>query len=114
MSIMLPTQFENLEPFVGKWAKGTANQRQLERLNSTREELSAFYGAIISEIEAILEFLNQYPFGDLPKEFRSLYWLTLSLAEIAPNIELYGGDTGVPHAFKETRLIAEAGEVINI
>lgn len=38
-----------------------------------------------------------------------MFKLALSLAEVAPHVELYGGDPAVPHSFTEDRMIAAHG-----
>lgn len=110
----LPADFAALEHFATKWALGTSKQRHLARLNSTKEELQAFYDAILPKMRNLLAALDQYPLGSLPEELHKLYWLSLSFAEIAPHIELYKGSVGVPYAFEETRFVYETGDVINV
>ncbi|WDA35456.1 hypothetical protein [Sphingobium sp. YC-XJ3] len=106
--ISLPNDFADLAPFLG-WALPTADQRYNRRRTASREELRAFYDAMLPRIEAILTLVDGYPLGALPEELRPLYWLALSLAEVAPHIELYGGAPGVPYAFEETRFVAVHG-----
>lgn len=113
MTIALPEAFQNLQPFVADWALGTPSERQRRRLGSYTPQLRAFYEAIMPQMADILAFLDQYPLGELPEEHLGLYWLSLSLAEVAPHIELYRGDPGVPYAFEEARLISEIGHVVN-
>lgn len=47
-----------------------------------------------------------------PPQARLLY-LTLSLAEVAPHVELYRGDPRVPYSFEEERFVADHGAVPN-
>ena len=110
----LPADFAALEPFVAKWALGTSKQRHLARLHSTKEELQAFYDAILPEMRSLLGALDQYPLGSLPEELHKLYWLSLSFAEVAPHVELYKGSVGVPYAFEETHFVYETGDVVNV
>lgn len=114
MTSVLPKQFSELEGFVEKWALGTENQRQQARISSTTEELQKFYDAILPKAKDILNFLDEHPYGQLPESYQPLYWIALSLAEIAPHVELYDGATGVPFAFEEARLEAEHGNLVNI
>ncbi|MGE4410009.1 MAG: hypothetical protein AB7D33_05500 [Sphingobium sp.] len=104
----LPDNFSDLAPFIG-WALPSADERQTKRRTSSREELKSFYDAVLSRIEEILTLVDAYPLGTLPEELRPLYYLSLSLAEVAPHIELYGGVPGVPYAFDEDRFIAVHG-----
>jgi len=49
----------------------------------------------------------------LPPPEQHLLYLTLSLAEVAPHVELYRGDPRVPFSFEEERFIAEHGTAPN-
>lgn len=113
MTTVLPEAFQSLQPFVADWALGTPNERQQRRISSSTEQLRAFYDAVMPQMETILAFLDRFPLGQLPVEHQGLYWLTLSLAEVAPHIELYRGKPGVPFAFDESRFIAETGHLVN-
>jgi hypothetical protein len=109
--LTLPKKFEALDPFVSQWALATQNQRQQKRISSSRGELQAFYDAMLPNIEGILKLADEYPLGKIPSPAYELYCMALSLAEIAPHVELYGGDPKVPHSFDEARFVAEHGEV---
>ena len=106
---LLPEKFEELETWAGGWSLPTQNSRWDKRLASTREELIAFYNAVLPHLERILEHVDQYPLGELPERSRRLFDLALMHAEIAPNVELYNGDPNVPHSFAEKRFIAVHG-----
>jgi hypothetical protein len=112
MSTKLPKQFERLEPFVADWALETQNRRYDKRLRSSRSELRAFYDAATPLLPDALNYLDRFPLGQIPADDLPLCHLMLSLAEIAPHIELYGGDPCVPHAFDERRFVAEHGETV--
>ncbi|MBD3744898.1 MAG: hypothetical protein IE932_01650 [Sphingopyxis terrae] len=107
--ITLPADFADLTPFLS-WALPGADARQTRRRTASREELKVLYDAALPRIEAILRRVDDYPLGGLPEDLRPLYHLALSLAEIAPHIELYGGAPGVPYAFEETRFVAVHGD----
>lgn len=104
----LPEAFADLAPF-RDWALPSADERQTRRRMSSKAELKAFYDAMLPRIEAILAEVDRYPLGSLPGALHPLYHLALSLAEVAPHIELYGGAPGVPYAFEETRFVATHG-----
>ena len=110
----LPADFASLEPFVSKWALGTGKQRHQARLAATKEDLKAFYDAILPQMRPLLAALDQHALGTLPEELHKLYWLSLSFAEVAPHIELYKGSVGVPYAFAEERFVYETGDVVNV
>jgi hypothetical protein len=109
MQASLPEEFAALEPFVAAWALDTQDARHAKRLATSRADIKTFYDAMVPRIPRILEVVDAYPLGTLPPELQPLFALSLSLAEIAPHVELYRGDPGVPHAFEETRFVAKHG-----
>lgn len=109
MTAILPTAFESLAPFVAQWALPTQDQRQTTRLHASSAQLRAFYDAMLPLMPAALEHVDTFAIGALPEPSRVLFRMMLSMAEVAPHIELYRGDPKVPHSFDETRFIAEHG-----
>lgn len=105
----LPPSFAELAPYLD-WALPTADDRQAKRLASTSDELRRFYDAVLPRLEDILAEVDRFPLGGLPESHRALFNIALSLAEVAPHIELYGGAVGVPYAFDEARFIAVHGD----
>ncbi|THJ34562.1 hypothetical protein E8K88_06100 [Lampropedia aestuarii] len=108
---LLPEGFASLEPLVVAWALPTQNERQRQRITSTRSQLKSFYDSMLPQLPAILKKVDEFPLGQLPEKEARLMALALSLAEVAPHIELYGGDPKVPYAFDEARFVAEHGEL---
>jgi len=107
----LPEKFASLAPFAPIWALATQNEREIRRRASTSEQLQAFYDAIAPQLEDIIGYLNEFPLGKMPEAEQNLLYLTLSLAEVAPHVELYWGNPRVPYSFEEERFIAEHGAV---
>ena len=105
----LPAAFADLAPHLG-WALSGADARQAKRRGSSRQDLRDFYDAVLPRLEAILAEVDRHPLGGLPESHRALYDIALSLAEVAPHIELYGGSPGVPYAFEESRFVAVHGD----
>ena len=87
------------------------NERQKKRVNYSTGELQAFYGAMLPRLEEILSHVDKFPLNELPADSFRLFTLAMSMAEIAPHIELYKGDPKVPHSFDESRFVAEHGDV---
>lgn len=104
----VPIGFEPLAKF-SQWNLKTTDQRTTVRRNATKEELAAFYNGVIPYIEAILDECDKFPLGELPDSHKGIYNIALSLAEIAPHIEYYKGEVGVPYAFEECRMLALHG-----
>ena len=96
-----------LNPYLSRWALTTQSERELQRRGSNGTEMQAFYDAITPQMEGIIDLLNGLPLYDLSDNARLLMNLTLSLAEIAPHVEFYQGEPGVPFAFAEERFIAD-------
>jgi hypothetical protein len=112
MTPTLPTEFESLAPLAAKWALPSQDERQSTRLHASATELRAFYNAMLPHLEAALAYVDTFPLGQLPEESAVLFRMLLSMAEIAPHVELYRGDPKVPHSFDERRFIAEHGELV--
>lgn len=106
----LPPSFSELEPFVEDWALDTQNARYAKRAAVSSQELKAFYDAMLPRMEEILSEIDRFPLGEMPESHRALYALALSMAEIAPNVELYRGSPLVPHAFEESRMGCDHGD----
>lgn len=107
-SFILPDGFDELLSFAS-WALPSADLRQNRRLAATSEELKALYRAVQPRLADALEEVDKFEMGSLPDKQRNLFYILLSLAEIAPHVELYNGATGVPHAFDESRFVAVHG-----
>jgi hypothetical protein len=104
MSINLPSGFEDLQPFADKWAHATEYERAAERRRSKPVELRAFYDAAVKRLPDILARIDRYPLDAVQGDDVHLFRMALSLAEVAPHIELYDSDPRVPFAFQEERL----------
>ncbi|HTJ93932.1 MAG TPA: hypothetical protein VL424_12585 [Pararobbsia sp.] len=102
----LPQGFETLECFVDRWSSSDQNARSSARRHATRTELRAFYEAALPLMEAALDHVDLFELGKLPPPSHTLFLLLLNVAEIAPHIELYSGDSTVPQSFDERRVIA--------
>lgn len=110
MSSTLPEQFRELEPFAKKWALATQLEREAQRRSSATQDRRKFYDAMTSRLEAIVGHLNQLPLDGMPAPERRLLHMLLSLAEVAPTIELYKGSATVPYSFEETRFMPAHGD----
>ena len=107
---LLPEGFESLESWAEEWAMPTQNRRWEKRLDSSKEDLQAFYAAVQPRLGEILAHADEFPLGEMPEKSARLFDLSMMLAEIAPNVELYAGEPGIPHSFEEDRFIAVHGD----
>jgi hypothetical protein len=85
---VLPEQFADLERFSG-WALATERERNQKRRTSPMPEIQALYDTVLPRMDAIIEYLNQFPLDNMPEDAHRLLQITLSLAEVAPAVEFY-------------------------
>lgn len=84
----LPEGFFDLEPFAG-WALHGERARYAKRIESTMDELQAFYDAAMARIDDALAYLEQYEVEALPEEGKHLLWLYCALATVAFPVEAW-------------------------
>jgi len=85
----LPEPFHDLEPYLA-WALPTERERSAKRQASSMAEIKAFYDAMMARMEEVLPYLAQFSPENVPGDVQRLFYLTLSLAEIAPAVENFG------------------------
>jgi hypothetical protein len=85
----LPEQFQDLELYLA-WSLATERERSAKRQASTMTEIQTFYDAMLARMEDLLPFLAQFSPEDVPADVQRLFYLTLSLAEVAPAVENFG------------------------
>jgi hypothetical protein len=84
----LPVTFQALAPFL-PWALSKEQERTAKRMASTQEEILTFYNAMLSRMDAITNYLKQFPLDGMPVEAETLFHLSLSLIEVANAVEMY-------------------------
>jgi hypothetical protein len=107
---LLPSQFADLEHVAETWSLATQREREERRRNCTPAEMRALYEVLLWHMDAILDYLNQFPLAALPQDAQRLMYLTFSLAEVAPYVECYDSEAQVPNSFAETRMVAVHGD----
>lgn len=86
----LPTGFDALQPWVDTgWSLTTETARTEKRHNSEMVEIETFANAMLAEIDRVTVYLNDFSLDALPEDASRLYFLMMSLAEVAPAVELY-------------------------
>ena len=85
----LPEQFQDLEPYLA-WSLATERERSAKRQASTMTEIQTFYDAMLARMEDVFPLLAQFSPQDVPADVQRLFYLTLSLAEVAPAVENFG------------------------
>jgi hypothetical protein len=99
----LPAAFQDLEPFLD-WALATETERMQKRMTSSMTEIRTFYDAMLARMDAIVEYLKQFPANDMPVETQTLFQLSLSLIEVANAVELYK-QPKLPFGFDPARFV---------
>ncbi len=89
MSIpVLPEPFRDLERYIA-WSLPTERERIAKRIETPMEEIIEFHDAILERLEAIIEYLNQYPYDAMPPDGQCLCDMALSHVEISNLVEMY-------------------------
>ncbi len=97
-TIQLPDGFEDLDRFAD-WALAKESERMRKRWSSSMDEITCFYDAMASRIEAVLDHLDRFDLNALPRREERLLFLALSLAEAASAVETYK-QPGVRYGFE--------------
>jgi len=84
----LPAGFSDLERFMD-WSLPTERERMVKRELTPIPETVAFHAALLARMEAIVEYLNRYPYADLPPDAQRLCNIALSMVEVASLVEIY-------------------------
>ena len=90
MSALLPPEFADLEPFAETWCLATEPERWARRLDSSMEELRAFYDACFPRAEEAIAHCDRFDLHALPDDAAWLLELLHSLALVSYAIEVWG------------------------
>lgn len=86
MTTTFPARFADLEPFAD-WAIHGERARYAKRIESSMDELQAFYDAAFPHLEAATDYLKQVSMDDISEEDQHLLWLFCSLVTVAFPVE---------------------------
>lgn len=90
MSARLPEPFRDLECWVDAWSIEDGHQRYVKRVNSSMEELRAFYEAMFPRGKEAIDYVDQFEYGEpLPEDARHLRNLIYSLITVALAVEVW-------------------------
>ena len=86
----LPAGFEEFEYFLD-WALPTQTERSDKKMSSSFEQIQALYdlGMRDDNIRRALAHCDRYPLHEMPPDAATLFRITLSMAEVRPQVELY-------------------------
>jgi hypothetical protein len=86
----LPSEFDDLEPFVDRWCLATERERYARRLASSIEEMKAFYDAMFPRVHTALEHCERFPLDDMPEDATRLLRLVHSFVMVSFPVEVWG------------------------
>jgi hypothetical protein len=83
-----PPEFADLEPFAD-FALPTERERYAKRLDSTMEELQAFYDATFPRLEGSVDYLKGVALDSISDEDQRLLWLFAALVTVSFPVEVW-------------------------
>jgi hypothetical protein len=90
MNTLLPPEFSQLEPLVAEWAIEDGHQRYVKRVNSSMDEIKAFYDAVFPFAEEAVAYIDKFDYAEpLPEDVANLRNLLYSLITVSLAVELW-------------------------
>lgn len=90
MSDVLPPEFSQLEHLVGEWAIEDGHQRYVKRVNSSMEQIQAFYDEVFPYAEEAVAYIDKFDYAEpLPDDVANLRNLLYSLITVSLAVELW-------------------------
>lgn len=86
---LLPAEFADLEPFAADWCLATEPERYAKRLDTSMDQIQAFYDAMTPRAEAAIAHCDRFPLDDLPEDAVNLLHLIYSLISISFCVEAW-------------------------
>ena len=86
---LVPSEFSDLEPWVADWCLDGEPQRYAKRLNSSMDQIQAFYDAMMPRAEAAIQYLEKFPLDNLPEDAFRLLKLLYSLILMSFPVEIW-------------------------
>jgi hypothetical protein len=90
VSAVLPPEFSQLEHLVDEWAIEDGHQRYVKRVNSSMDEITAFYDAVFPFAEEAVAYIDKFDYAEpLPEDVANLRNLLYSLITVSLAVELW-------------------------
>ena len=86
---LLPDEFADLERLAAAWVFDTEKERNAFRVTRTLAELDDFYNTVFPRMDALCNYIDQYPLDGLPRPAARLLRLGQMLMEVVPAVEVY-------------------------
>ena len=90
MSALLPPEFSQLEHLVAEWAIEDGHERYVKRVNSSMDEIKAFYDEVFPFAEEAVAYIDKFDYSEpLPEDVANLRNLLYSLITVSLAVELW-------------------------
>lgn len=90
MSTVLPSEFSPLEHLVPEWAIEDGHERYVKRVNSSMDEIRAFYDEVFPHAEEAVAYIDKFDYSvPLPDGVVNLRNLLYSLITVSLAVELW-------------------------
>jgi hypothetical protein len=90
MNTILPQEFSHLEHLVPEWAIEDGNARYVKRVNSSMDQIRAFYDEVFPHAEEAVAFIDKFDYSEpLPEDVANLRNLLYSLITVSLAVELW-------------------------
>lgn len=90
MSGLLPAEFSMLEHLVPEWGIEDGHARYLKRVNSSMDEIQAFYDTVFPYAEEAVAFVDKFDYSEpLPEDVANLRNLLFALITVSLAVELW-------------------------
>jgi hypothetical protein len=90
MSAVLPAEFSELEHWVPQWGIEDGHQRYVKRVNSSMDEIRAFYDEVFPKAEEAVAYIDKFDYAEpLPEDVANLRNLLYSLITVSLAVELW-------------------------
>ena len=90
MNTALPAEFSQLEHLVPEWAIEDGHERYVKRVNSSMDEIRAFYDKVFPHAEEAVAYIDKFDYSEpLPEDVANLRNLLYSLITVSLAVELW-------------------------
>jgi len=90
MNTLLPPGFSQLDHLVEEWAIEDGHERYVKRVNSSMEEIKAFYDEVFQFAEEAVAYIDKFDYAEpLPDDVANLRNLLYSLITVSLAVELW-------------------------
>ncbi|MGV0791438.1 hypothetical protein [Mycolicibacterium sp. XJ1819] len=90
MNTALPQEFSSLQHLVVQWATEDGHERYVKRVNSSMEQIQAFYDEMFPFAEEAVAYVDKFDYDQpLPEDVANLRNLLYSLITVSLAVELW-------------------------